>query len=199
MSDLEAQDECPGTPYQKLFTPPDLQTNSEREKDSPTLGIELHEIGCSHCTTAVHEQKLRTKRQKGRNALWCGLAITTLFMSVEFAGGLYAGSLALLTDAAHMLTDVASLVVSLTAYFVANRRPTESFSFGYHRVEILGALLSAMMIWALSGILIYESVERIRSGGERVDGVVVTAVAGFGLAANILMVCWRGRRRFSLD
>jgi cobalt-zinc-cadmium efflux system protein len=114
-------------------------------------------------------------------ALW----ITVLFMIVELVGGYLANSLALMSDAAHMLTDVGAMLLSLFVYWVTRRPTTPRMSFGYHRAEILGALASGLAIWVLAGMLIYEAVTRL-GAPPAVQGPTVLGIAVFGLLANLL-------------
>ena len=112
------------------------------------------------------------------------IAITLTFMVVELAGGWIANSLALVSDAAHMLTDVGAMLLSLFALWIARRPNTLTMSFGYHRAEILGALGSGLLIWLISGVLIFEAFLRMKSPPE-VQGPVVFVVATIGLLANL--------------
>ena len=90
-------------------------------------------------------------------------------MIVEVVGGVYAHSLAIITDAAHLLSDVSGFAVAAFAAFWAARRSKEHFSYGYHRVEVLGALASVMTVWLVTGILLVEAIQRIITP-EEVDG-----------------------------
>jgi cobalt-zinc-cadmium efflux system protein len=119
------------------------------------------------------------------SAIWRALWVTVAFMGVEAVGGYIANSLALLSDAAHMLTDVGAMLLSLFAIWVSRRPSTSKMTFGYHRAEILGALASGLAIWLIAGLLIYESVVRLKAPPE-VKGPVVLIVAIIGLAANLL-------------
>jgi cobalt-zinc-cadmium efflux system protein len=105
-------------------------------------------------------------------------------MVVEFIGGVLANSLALMSDAAHMLTDSMALALSLAAFWIAARPSTPKMSYGYYRAEILGALLSGLLIWFLTAILIFEAVQRIASPPE-VKGVLLFVVATLGLLVNL--------------
>ena len=87
----------------------------------------------------------------------------------QVVGGIYANSLAVLTDAAHLLSDLAGFLISIFALWLASIEPTSTLSFGFHRAEILGALLSVLLIWVMTGILVYEAVFRVRNP-EDVDG-----------------------------
>ncbi len=124
--------------------------------------------------------------QHGRamhTALWIAFA----FMLIEVAGGLIANSLALISDAMHLFTDVGAFLLSLIALKIARRPSTPEMSYGYHRAEILGALASAVSLWALSGVLIYEAITRLFHPPE-VQGPIVFVVAFLGLIANLLMM-----------
>jgi cobalt-zinc-cadmium efflux system protein len=110
--------------------------------------------------------------------------ITIAFMVIEAIGGFYANSLALLSDAAHLLTDVGALGVSLFALWVARKPSTPQMSFGYHRAEILGALASGLLIWLIAGVLIFEAILRLGAPPE-VDGKVAFWIALLGFVANV--------------
>ncbi|MEK6704512.1 MAG: cation diffusion facilitator family transporter [Bdellovibrionota bacterium] len=118
-------------------------------------------------------------------AIGKAIVITVVFMIVELVGGWISNSLALISDGAHMLTDVGAMLLSLFALWVAKRPRTLIMSFGYHRAEILGALGSGLGIWLISGVLVYEAIERLRSP-QPVQGVIVFVVASIGLIANLL-------------
>lgn len=119
------------------------------------------------------------------SALSRALAVTLTFMVVEVVGGVYANSLALVSDAAHMLTDAGAILLSLFVYWLSRRPSTPSMSFGYHRVEILGALASGLAIWGIAGFLVYEAILRISEPPE-VRGPVVLVVSTLGLGANLV-------------
>jgi cobalt-zinc-cadmium efflux system protein len=118
-------------------------------------------------------------------SLRAALSVTLVFLGVEAVAGWWANSLALLSDAAHMLTDVGALGLSLFTHWVARQPSSPRASFGFHRAEILGALVSGLSIWLLAGVLLWEAAERLASPPE-VKGPVVFAVACVGLAANVV-------------
>lgn len=101
------------------------------------------------------------------------------------AGGLLAHSLAVMTDAAHVLSDLAGFLISLFALFLARRPPSNTMSFGWHRAEILGAVFSVLLIWAVTGVLVYEAVLRVINP-PAVDGKIMFITAVSGIAVNIL-------------
>ena len=92
---------------------------------------------------------------------------------IFYLGGYVSGSLAIMTDAAHMISDLASLCVSLFAIWIGSRQPKKSFNFGYARAEVLGALITIVLIWYISGVLIYLAIHRIRTKEFQVEGDVM--------------------------
>jgi len=125
-------------------------------------------------------------KKRARTALLLAVFFTTIFMAGEVAGGYFANSLAIMTDAAHLLTDIGAMLLSLFAMWLASRPPTSEMTFGFHRAEILGALASVLTIWALTGVLIYEAILRILHPPEHVDGKLMFFIALGGLGINIL-------------
>lgn len=82
-------------------------------------------------------------------------------MIVEVAGGIMSNSLAILTDAAHMLSDVGGFIISMFSIWVGQKKPSEKNSYGYHRAEVVGAMASVMIIWVMVIWLSWEATERI--------------------------------------
>ena len=123
------------------------------------------------------------------------LALTCAFLGVEVVAGVLTGSLSLLADAGHMLTDVAGLVLALAAMKFAERRPSPRRTFGYHRVEILAALTNALVLAAVAGFILTEAWERFRNP-HPVASVPVLAVATVGLLVNVIsaLVLHRGSK-----
>lgn len=120
-----------------------------------------------------------------QRALTGALVITLGFMVVELLVGWWANSLALMTDAAHMLTDAGALGLSLFALWMAKKPANYRMTFGYQRAEILGALANGLAIWFLAGIFIYEALMRFGSP-PAVQGKWVFFTALLGLLVNIL-------------
>lgn len=110
--------------------------------------------------------------------------MTATFMVVEVVGGLLSGSLALLADAGHMLTDAGSLALSLFAMHMARRPPNAEKTFGYVRLEILAALVNGAMLLVIAGFIVYEAWERLREP-VAVQGNVMLVVASIGLGVNL--------------
>jgi cobalt-zinc-cadmium efflux system protein len=120
-------------------------------------------------------------------ALHTALIIAFVFMLIEVIGGIFANSLALISDALHLFTDVGALTLSIIVLKIAHLPSTPKMSYGYHRAEILGALASALSLWALCGVLIYEAILRLISPPE-VKGPIVFIIASIGLIANLTMM-----------
>jgi zinc transporter 2 len=83
--------------------------------------------------------------------------ICFIFMGLELAGGILSGSLAILTDAAHMFSDVAGFMISFFSIYISQNNSPFAYSYCYHRAEILGAFMSIFLIWGLLGWLNYEA------------------------------------------
>lgn len=112
------------------------------------------------------------------------LLITGLFMLVEVVGGLITGSLALLADAGHMLTDVAALGLSAFAMWMAAKPSTPEKSYGYHRAEILAAVTNAVVLLLLAIWILYEAYRRVFEP-PHVLGVPMLLIGFVGLAVNV--------------
>lgn len=113
------------------------------------------------------------------------LAMTSTFMVVEVVGGLWTGSLALLADAAHMLTDVGGMLLALVAIRFAARPATPEKTFGYVRMEVLSALANAVVLLFLTIYILYEAWQRFLAPPEILGGPML-AVAVVGLAVNLV-------------
>eukprot|EP00127_Corallochytrium_limacisporum_P001774 Clim_evm5s80 gene=Clim_evmTU5s80 len=154
---------------------------------SDTVGLLNHNHSNSDSDSDSGKGWVRSaESKKTMKTLLTASALCLIFMVLEIAGGLISGSLAILTDAAHMLSDFASFLISLAAVYVSEMPASKRLSFGFHRLEILGALTSVLIIWVLSGILIYEAVLRIINP-EVVNAKVMFGTACFGVFVNIAM------------
>ena len=122
-----------------------------------------------------------------RGRLTIVLGLTSVVLVVEAIGGFLTGSLALVADAGHMLTDVAGLGLALFAMKLAERPPTPERTYGYHRAEILAALLNAMVLVAVSAGILVEAWERFRHPTQVRTGLMLL-IAVVGLLANLVGV-----------
>lgn len=129
---------------------------------------------------------------RARRALAFALGLGLVVLVAEVVAGIVFGSLALLSDAAHVATDVAAYGIALWSARVALRPATSTRTFGTGRVEILAALVNGATLLAASGWIMVESVRRLIDPTQ-VDGGGMTIVAGLGLAANVIVlwVLWR--------
>ncbi len=122
-----------------------------------------------------------------RRRLGAVLALIVAFMAVEIAAGVIAHSLALLSDAGHMLTDAAAIGFSLAAITLAQRPPSGSLTFGLRRVEILSALANGVTLLILAALIAYEAVRRLFAPPQ-VNGTLMLAVALAGIVVNLVAV-----------
>src|SRR5688572_25456963 len=120
--------------------------------------------------------------QTGRVLLW-SLVATVLFVIVEAVAGIQAGSLALLSDACHNVTDAAALLLAWFACYLQSKPATERKTYGYHRTGVLAAFINALTLLALSVWIFYESYQRLRSP-QPVQETTMMVVAALGLALN---------------
>lgn len=117
-------------------------------------------------------------------SLWLAFGLTSTYMFAEVIGGLLANSLALLADAAHMLTDAASLGLSIFAMWLAKRALSQRLTFGYYRAEILAALANALSLWVIAGWIFFEASGRFQDPPS-VTGPLMLSVGFVGLLVNI--------------
>eukprot|EP00250_Pteridium_aquilinum_P035274 c9055_g1_i1 orf=170-1594(+) len=155
----------------------------------------------SGCGLADEKSRAADAQTRAAGAKKLGMAIVlcVIFIAVELAGGLIANSLAILTDAAHLLSDVAGFAISLFAIWASSWEATPRQSYGFFRLEILGALLSIQLIWLLTGIIVYEAIYRMTHASEPIDGRLMFLVATFGFFVNLIMVFLLGHGHHGHD
>ncbi|XP_068305772.1 metal tolerance protein 1-like [Pyrus communis] len=151
---------------------------------------------CGDGPCGFSDAKTSSKDAQERSAsmrkLLIAVILCVIFMSVEVVGGIKANSLAILTDAAHLLSDVAAFAISLFSLWASGWEATPRQSYGFFRIEILGALVSIQMIWLLAGILVYEAIARLIHDTGEVQGFLMFVVSAFGLVVNIAMALLLG-------
>ena len=138
-----------------------------------------------HC----HTEREDGIDKKARRKLVIATVMCLFFMIVEIVGGVLSHSTAIATDAAHLLTDLASFMISLFAIWLSSRPSTRKMSFGWHRAEVIGATVSVLLIWVVTGILVYAAILRIMSGDYDVDANIMLITSGIGVGFNIIMGC----------
>lgn len=164
---------------------PDRPTNLTTARDKAKEGRRRI---YSHCHVQAGEtNKAPTMDKSAKRRLIAASVICLIFMIGEIVGGLLSNSLAIATDAAHLLTDFASFMISLFAIWLSSRPASRKMSFGWYRAEVIGALLSVLMIWLVTGLLVYMAIERIRTQDFEIDSLVMVITASAGLLVNIIM------------
>jgi len=133
-----------------------------------------------------HHHHHQAQSHATRRALWVALILTGGFAVVEALFGFLANSLALISDAGHMVTDAASFVVALIAAAVTMRPPSERATYGYARAEVLAAFVNALAMLVLIVWIAVEAVQRLLAPVP-VAGPTVMFVAGAGLAVNLVV------------
>jgi len=115
--------------------------------------------------------------------------LTLVFAVVELAGGLLAHSLALLADSGHMISDVAALGLAMIARKIAARPAHVQMTYGYGRAKVLAAQVNGLMLWFLSGWIIWEAIGRLNNPPD-VQGDMVLWIAAIGLIINLVIIRW---------
>ena len=132
-------------------------------------------------------------------SLTIALALTTTFLVVELIGGILTQSLALISDASHMLTDTVALGIALAAIRIAKRAADKRRTFGYHRFEILAAAFNAMLLFGVAVYIVYEAYLRLKSPPE-IQSTGMLVIALVGLVVNLVsMRVLAGGRDASLN
>ncbi|WP_409344381.1 cation diffusion facilitator family transporter [Paenibacillus sp. MBLB4367] len=155
-----------------------------------------HSHGHSHSHHG-HSHAQDFVRDGNKKGLIIALSITAVIMVLEFVGGLWTNSLALLSDSGHMLSDASSLLLSLLAMIAAAKAATPRKSYGNHRFEILAALFNAVTLFAIAGFIIYEAVHRFMEPPVVSSGSMM-AIAAVGLLAN-LASAWQLMRKGDVE
>lgn len=142
-----------------------------------------------------HSHALDARRADSRQRIWIALAINLAMLAAETLGGLLTGSLAVLADAGHVLSDVGSLALALFAARLAGRPAEGRLTFGYQRSEILAALLNGVLLVAVAAIVAIAAVGRLGNPPE-IDAAGVVLLGLLGLAGNLAatLVLARGQR-----
>ncbi|XP_078062547.1 putative proton-coupled zinc antiporter SLC30A4 [Mustelus asterias] len=138
---------------------------------------------CNNCIKNSESLRQRTVKRK----LWIAVTLYTLFTVGELVGGCISNSLAIMTDAIHMLADVLGIAASLVALYLSGKPPSSRFTFGWHRFEALAAVLSVMLIYAVTIGLVYEAVQRTIHQNFEIQADIMIVIAAIGVAVNLIM------------
>lgn len=114
------------------------------------------------------------------------LVLISSFMIAEVIGGILSGSLALLADAGHMITDAAAIALALFALWVAGRPASVERTFGYHRAEVLAAMFNALSLWLIAAYIFFKAYHRIFEDTPHIEGGLMLIIGSIGLMVNIV-------------
>ncbi|HET9554777.1 MAG TPA: cation diffusion facilitator family transporter [Anaeromyxobacteraceae bacterium] len=120
--------------------------------------------------------------------LFVSVVLTATIMVAEAVGGWMSGSLALISDAGHMLTDAGALLLALVAAWVATRPPDDKRTYGWRRAEVLAAQLNVGVLMGLTAWIAWEAVQRLTGEPHRIELGLMAIVAGVGLVANLAIL-----------
>ncbi|KAI8967736.1 cation efflux protein [Mycotypha africana] len=148
---------------------------------------------CSNNNLKDRQQAKSTKRR-----LWFAVGLACAFFVTELVAGYFANSLALMSDAFHLLSDVASFIVALVAIYLAEKPATKKHTFGFHRAEVIAALVSVLTIWILTGFLLHEAIQRLKKP-EVIDAKLMCITATIGVAVNVVLAYVLGGHGHSHD
>jgi cobalt-zinc-cadmium efflux system protein len=159
---------------------------------------DLHDHAHGHREPPGHVHRVVPSTSATLPALWAALALTAGFGVVEAIAGWLAGSLALISDAGHMATDAAGLLVALIAQAIAQRPPSRRASYGYARAEVLAAFINALAMLVLVVWIVVEAVQRLLAPLP-VAGPLVMMVAAVGLVVNVIVAWMLSRAAGSIN
>lgn len=161
------------------------QHQHQHQHQHPSDDDNNHNIQ-EHFSRSGFREKLRQQNRGAINKLIKICCFCFTFMTIEFIGGYLAGSLAIMSDAAHLLSDLAGFLISMFSLFIACRPANSSLTYGYHRSEVIGALSSILIIWVLTAWLITEAIDRLFHP-QPIVGLLMMCIAACGLLFNIIM------------
>lgn len=157
--------------------------------------VSSHAAGHDHAHADGADHQAHDHRNASRRALTIVLALTVGFTIVEVVAGFLTGSLAVLADAGHMLSDTFAIGLALVALTLASRPSTSRRSFGFQRAEILAAFVNGLTLVLVSGWIVWEAVQRFRNPPEILAGwMLVVALAGLAVNAVSAMILMRSER-----
>ncbi len=145
-----------------------------------------HHHGHSHGHSHTHGHGHSHAGESNRTRVGIAATLTGLFMIVEVVGGLMSGSLALLADAGHMMTDFAALAMAWGAFTIAKRPANWKHTFGYDRFSILVAFVNGLTLFLVAGWILWEAIHRIITPGEILAGPMLWVAIG-GLVVNLVV------------
>ncbi|KAJ1561342.1 Metal tolerance protein 1 [Nowakowskiella sp. JEL0078] len=158
---------------QTIFSFSHSHSQSKSDKSSPA---------CAALNSETDLFEINHNKRK----LIIAISLCFVFFLIELIAGIAAGSLAILSDSFHLLSDIAGFGISLSAIFLSQKPATSTHSFGFHRAEILGAILSTFLIWILTAGLVWEAIERLQNP-QPINGQVMFYTAAVGVLVNLVL------------
>jgi len=162
--------------------------HSDSNRKQPFVKSKKQKVFHHQCAFE-HDQKFQFRKLESKRAmkkLFFVALMCFFFMICEIAGGILSGSLAILTDAAHMFSDVTGFLISFAAVYISQRRSTMGRSMGNYRAEILGAVIAILLIWGLLVWVDIEAYHRIVNPPGDIDAKMMLIIACIGLFFNLL-------------
>ncbi|XP_057637329.1 probable proton-coupled zinc antiporter SLC30A4 [Chionomys nivalis] len=179
--DSEAQDRPVNGAHPALQADDDSLLDQDLPLTNSQLSLKMDP--CDNCS----KRRELLKQRKVKTRLTIAAVLYLLFMVGELVGGYIANSLAIMTDALHMLTDLSAIILTLLALWLSSKSPTRRFTFGFHRLEVLSAMISVMLVYVLMGFLLYEAVQRTIHMNYEINGDIMLITAAVGVAVNVIM------------
>ena len=161
-------------------------------EEKPDTALKKSLLGGEHdpyLYDVEEKQLLRKRTGNGKQAmrkLLIVCVICLVFMIVELIGGILANSMAIMTDAAHLTSDLFGFLISVFAIWVGRWPCNQNLTFGYHRAEVIGALASVVLIWGLTMWLVIMAVDRLFNPQE-INGLIMLITACVGLSYNLFI------------
>lgn len=150
------------------------------------LMIIILKKGCIMSYSDYHHLPHVKEQNKSKRTLWITLSLTLFFALVEVIGGVLSNSLALLSDSAHMASDVLALILSMVALYLASRQPNKTFTFGYLRFEIIASFLNGLALAMIAIGIFIEGIRRFIHP-EPVHFQLMLTIATIGLIVNLIL------------
>ncbi|XP_037046643.1 zinc transporter 2 [Bradysia coprophila] len=167
-----------------------IQYSGNEDQDIPLIKdyiIETSQPPCKYNNNGDTNASTDIQSKKAKRQLMMATSLCFVFMIAELIGGYFAGSLAIMADAAHLLTDCISFIVAIIAIWWAKKPADDRMSFGYKRLEVAGAVVSILGIWSLTAILFYLAIDRLVSNDYDINADTMMIVSAIGIAMNIVM------------
>ncbi len=174
--------------FKDLKTISNVETEYLQEKEDEIKDNKLQQSSSDEESSHGENNANLYKKQQDeaiKKLTWV-CVICTFFMIIEIIGGYLANSIAIMSDAAHLLSDLLGFLISIISIYISRKVAKNNMSYGYHRAEIIGALVSIVLIWALTIWLLYEATLRIIITPQ-VDGLIMIIIAIIGFSFNVIM------------